>query len=164
MDISKFIDLLKLTPRYLIPVVLVSSILLFAPLSFLDQIGLSSFATQFKPYIAVVFLLSSALSITHWVTVLVNFIVKRVKRRNTENSYYKRLENLSDEEKKLLKRYMDHNTKTQYFFPADGVALGLEAQGILFRVSDIGEFSHFPYNIQPWAWEHLKNHRELLES
>lgn len=46
---------------------------------------------------------------------------------------------------------------------ADGVVGGLEAQRILYRSSNVGDLDEWAYNIQPWAWEHLKSSPGLLE-
>ena len=77
---------------------------------------------------------------------------------------FQRLHTLSPEEKRMLKRYIAGQTKTQYISVMDGIAGGLQAMGILYRPTGMGDFVEgFAFNIQPWAWDHLQKHPELLE-
>jgi len=44
------------------------------------------------------------------------------------------------------------------------VVNGLEIEKIVFKSSNIGQLDEWAYNIQPWAWDYLNNHPELLAS
>lgn len=70
---------------------------------------------------------------------------------------------LSEPEKEILRGYVHNSTTTLYFPMSDGVVGGLEAQRILYRSSNIGHLDEWAYNIQPWAWEYLNDHPELLD-
>lgn len=73
------------------------------------------------------------------------------------------LRNLTDDEKAVLRPYMDQNVRTQHLSFSDGVANGLEAKKILYRASSLGShMAHFAYNIQDGAFEILKRHPEFL--
>lgn len=86
------------------------------------------------------------------------------ERKEKGKSLLRRLNNLSPNEKGLLKQYIDGATKTQYFDIQDGVAAGLNAAGILFRPTDVGDFvDGFAFNLQPWVWNHLQKNPQLLE-
>jgi hypothetical protein len=162
MDLSKFLEWLKLSPRYLVPIAIVTAILLFSPTPFLEKLGLSLFVIQFRAYLSIVFLLSSVLILANWVLSLFEWLRKQIEGRKRANEYYKRLESLSDEEKDLLRGYIDGNTKTQYFSVSDGVVNGLEALKIIYRSSTVGYLNNWSYNINPWVWNHLHDHPELL--
>lgn len=48
--------------------------------------------------------------------------------------------------------------------PQIDVVLGLETEKIIYRASSLSSYyTNFPYNIQPWAWEYLNQHPDLLE-
>ena len=64
MDWSKIIDWLKLSPRYLIPITIVSGILLFLNEKCLNFFGLTNLINQARPYISLIFLISIALIIS----------------------------------------------------------------------------------------------------
>ena len=73
------------------------------------------------------------------------------------------LHDLSPEEKGLLGRYIYGDTKTQYFAMSDGVANGLANQTVLYIAAKTSiNMDVIAFNIQPWAWDYLRSHRELL--
>ena len=60
--------------------------------------------------------------------------------------------------------YIDENTRTQELNLADGRVRELEYNKIVYRACDISKgFTDFDYNIQPWAWDYLNKHKEILE-
>ncbi|MBI3319988.1 MAG: superinfection exclusion B family protein [Candidatus Omnitrophica bacterium] len=62
-----------------------------------------------------------------------------------------------------MRRYVEGKTRTQYFQIEDGVIQGLVAVDVLYRSAQVGHLlSGFAYNIQPWAWEYLNRHPDLL--
>ena len=62
----------------------------------------------------------------------------------------------------MLASYVVGNTKTLTLDLRSGVAGGLESSRIIYRSSTLGSLHGFDYNIQPWAWDYLRQHRELL--
>ena len=73
------------------------------------------------------------------------------------------LKNLSGAERRILKSYLDGDTKSQRFHIASGNAAGLATKGILFCPSNIMFMQEVSYNITEWVWEYLKEHPKLLE-
>ncbi|MBI1879994.1 MAG: superinfection exclusion B family protein [Chloroflexi bacterium] len=74
----------------------------------------------------------------------------------------KRLHNLTRSEKAILKGYLGNQTRSQYLPIESGVVNGLEAEDIIYRASHIGKLDEWAFNIQPWAWDYLTDHPELL--
>ncbi|PYS76153.1 MAG: hypothetical protein DMF66_16310 [Acidobacteria bacterium] len=66
MDFSKSLEAIKLSPKCLFPVVLVSGFLLFAGPGVIGVFGLAELSAKYKPYISGVFLLSAFLVLSHW--------------------------------------------------------------------------------------------------
>ena len=164
-DVSKYLEAVKLSPKYLTPVVFVSGFLLFAKPEILAVFGLAEFSANYRPYIGALFLLSTALVLSHWLISLYSWLAnrrlwsKRIKRST------KRLHNLTYEEKEILRNYIGRNTRTQYLHLEDGVASGLELEHIIFRSSNVGNLTDgWAYNIQPWAWDYLNEYPEILFS
>ena len=85
--------------------------------------------------------------------------------KETEETNKYLLENLSKDEKELLREYIDNDTKTRNFSYRNGVAMGLKSCNILFISSNLsrGPRLMFPFNIQPWAWEMLKRNPKYLK-
>jgi len=75
-----------------------------------------------------------------------------------------RLHNLTAEEREILRGYIGNGTKTQLLDIQSGVVNELEEVFIIYRSSNIGHLSGWSYNIQPWAWDYLNKHLELLFS
>ncbi len=163
MDFSKYLEAIKLSPKYLVPVVIVSGFLLFARPDILEIFGLAALSAKYRPYIGGIFLLSTALVLSHWMISLYQWRAKKWHWLKRIKISKKRLHNLTDEEREVLRAYIGGNTRTQYLQLESGVAAGLEFEHIIFRSSDVGSLvDGWAYNIQPWAWDYLNEHRELL--
>lgn len=73
------------------------------------------------------------------------------------------LKNLSDDEKILLRRYIDGKTKTLKLGLYNGTATGLVSQGILFTSSSFSIDFDANFNLSNWAWEILKDNPKFLK-
>ncbi|MBN2366681.1 MAG: superinfection exclusion B family protein [Calditrichaeota bacterium] len=157
MDWSKIIDWIKLSPRYLLPISLVSGAFLFLDQKWTDFFGLTNFINQFRPWISVVFFLSIALIISDIIFQIINWGKQGVNNKKKFRNMTKRLFDLTPEEKDILLGYFLNNTRTQYLSISDGIVKELEAFEIIFRSSNIGNLDSWSYNIQPWAWKYIKS-------
>src|SRR5207249_1700274 len=73
------------------------------------------------------------------------------------------LHRLAPDEMLALRRYISEDVSTLLFPLGDGVANNLEAKGLLYRASTIGNaIDGFPYTIVPWVGEYLIKHPDLL--
>jgi len=164
-DVGKYLEAVKLSPKYLTPVVFVSGFLLFAKREILGVFGLADFSAKYRPYIGGVFLLATALVLSHWLISLYGWFANRRLWSGRIKRSSKRLHNLTHEEREILREYVGRNTRTQYLHLENGVASGLELEHIIFRSSNVGNLMDgWAYNIQPWAWDYLNEHPELLFS
>jgi hypothetical protein len=163
MDWSNLLDALKLSPRYLVPVALASGFLLFSPADYLTVMGLDTLVNSYRSWIGLVFLVSAALLITSLIQQAWSLSKVRYARFRTRRAAHKRLNHLTAEEKDILRGYIVNQTRTQVLDFASGVVKGLEHEGIIYQASPLGSLlDGFAYNIQPWAWDYLNDHKELL--
>jgi len=162
MDHKNVIDWVKLSPKYLIPFSLVSGFLIFADEETLDTFGLSLIVNNFRPWIAVIFLISSALIASNLIVWFRGFIAKKITQYRKVIMRRKKLKNLSPDEKMIVLRYLLQNTHTQRFPFNDGRLAELIAYQVIYESSNLGNLDSWPYNIQPWAWNYLKKHRNEL--
>lgn len=91
---------------------------------------------------------------------------KRFTARKQISIIKKRLKNLSEDEKKALKKYIDRKVRTASFSLSGGVGEGLQAKGILYRSSSLScplSIDEFSYNIQDVAYDYLMKNKKLLE-
>lgn len=165
MDFSKFLDWIKLSPKYLSPIVIVSGFLLFAKLSWLEVFGLAELVTKYRPYIGGIFLLSATLLLSHWLISLYEWLAKRRLWSGRIERAKQHLHNLTPEERDIFRGYIGGNTRTLYLPIESGVVAGLEWQYLIIKASNIGNLEDgWAYNIQPWVWDYLHENPELIFS
>ena len=99
VDFSKYVDWIKLSPRYLLPIVLFTGFVLFAPTGMLDTFGLTELLNRYRPDFGLVFLLSLALFLTGLVVGALDLINKWRRQRQSTKEYQQRLHRLSEPEK-----------------------------------------------------------------
>jgi hypothetical protein len=164
MDLSKLLDAIKLSPRYLVPVFFASGFLLFSPTTYIASLGLDSFVTSYRSWIGLVFLVSSALLLSHFFISVWTWVKRKLDAKKSSNEAINHLRNLTPDEKALLQGYIFNQTKTQNLDMMNGVVNGLVHVGIIYQASRMGDLLEgFAYNIQPWAWEFLNKNKRLLE-
>lgn len=162
MDFSKIVDWIKLAPKYLFAIAVVTGFLLFVPTGILAPLGLASIIAQYRAFIGMLFLISSVLFLVHPLATLYELISTRIMTTMLVRDQQKDLSELTESEKEILRGYIHNKTQSQYLNPLDGVTAGLEAKRIIYRAANLGQIHQFPYNIQPWAWKYLNNNPELL--
>ena len=147
-------------------VVVASGIVLFAPNALLLVFGLDSVVADIRPYLGGAFILSFSLLLCMfgkgvWDSVLRGYIRDTLAVR----MHLRELRGLTEDEKQRLRPYIEQQTRSHVFSMHGGVAMGLQQRGIIIRISSIGlpgsSFA-FPFQIQPWAWEYLNEHPDLL--
>lgn len=166
LDVSwiKLLDLLKMGIVPSTILLLSSSVLLFASEELLSKIGLSAFVENYRSIIGFLWVVSLCAVLIPIIVACLkyfrNWFIKQRRLSNLQSS----LNMLSSAEKKVLRKYIKGNTKTQYFDMSDGVVGGLVSSEILYRSSNLSnQLGDFAYNVQPWAWNYLKKHYEILE-
>jgi len=163
MDLSKLIEWVKLSPQYIGAIFIAACVLLFAPESIQASLGISTFVENYRSWIGAVFVASGALLISHLGAYFVSKVTAWNKKRLFVKYGKKRLHNLTPDGKGILRGYIQGHKRSQILSEFDGIAKGLVKVMIIYRASNIGSHSGFAYNIQPWAWDYLNQHLELLD-
>lgn len=143
-----------------------SGIVLFAPASLLQILGLGAVVANIRPYLGGAFILSLSVLICMGAKGVWEVLLKPSLHETLAIHFHRReLHSLTEDEKDCLRPYIEQQTRSQCFSMHDGVAMGLQQRKIIVRISSIGlpgsNFS-FPFQIQPWAWEYLNKHPELV--
>lgn len=171
MDFSKAIEIIKLKPKYLFPIVIFTGIIVFSKDKFLNYLGTQEFVNQYRAWFGITFLASCALLVSHGTIKIGTSLIEKFSKRQTIKLGQKLLHSLTPAEIGIISYYIINNTRTQSLNVADGVAMGLEQKYIIYRAAEIGSTSIklatlgdilFDFNIQPWAWRYLNKHKELL--
>jgi len=160
---GKLVEWIKLSPRYLLPLSLFTGFLLFAPAKWLFVFGLVGFVSDYRSWFGLAFLLSTALLLSAAIMAMWELAKRKWDASKLMSRWQRRLHNLSEREKDILRRYIEEETRTQYWQASDGVVGGLVDEQVLYRARNLSRMGgYFACNIQPWAWEYLNEHRKLL--
>lgn len=158
------IEFIKLAPRYLFALGVASGFLLFLPEPILNYLDIYDFTHVHRSWIGVVFIFSLATIITAGAAELMNIIKRWILNMIHKKNIRKRLHNLTEAEKQILRFYIEKQNKTNYLRIDDGIVQGLASVGIIFQATSMGNIlSGFAHNISDHAWYYLSNHRELLQ-
>lgn len=165
MDLSKIIEWVKLPTKVWVTIATACALVLFTDDNFNDFLGIKEFVKLYRPYIGVIFLVSFVFTIVN----VSEYNWKKFRRwSNTRNRIKytkKRLHNLTEGERKILRYFLLNNSHSQQILLDDGDAKELEVYKIISRSSSIGSLTYgFTFNIQPWAWDYLHKHPELILS
>jgi hypothetical protein len=164
VDISKYLDWIKLSPRYLLPIALFTGFALFAPSRWLEVFGLTDWIERYRPFFGLVCLASTVLLLSSGIMVVYDRWAGWREEQQQLKQMRESLHRLSEPEKEVLRKFVHNGTTTEYFRMSDGVVGGLRDRGILYRSSSLSRsYDVFAYNVQPWAWEYLNSHPKLLE-
>jgi hypothetical protein len=164
-NLSGISDLIKLQPKYLIGISIATGVLLFGTDTVvLKGIGLVEFTDKYRVWIGVTFLIVTSLLVAHFVDDIRKLISGKRTERQVLAYGKKYLKALTPDEKKILKKYIEENTKTQNLNYTDGTVQELNNANIIYMSSSLSKFhTIFPFNIQPWAWEYLNKNKHLVE-
>lgn len=160
--VKALFEFLKQPLKYSIGLGVVAAAALFSPNPVINQMGLLKYRDEGKPYLGGFLLLCIAIAIANAIGVgsgkYNNYRFLRAGK--------KRLRSLTIEEKQILGRYIERKTRSLYLNFASGVVNGLVNESVIYRSSNVSNPEYgrmaFAYNIQPWAWEYLNDHRDLL--
>ena len=156
--------LLKLAPRYLFVVVVVTGVLLFAPTPWIEKISLQEFANDYRQWIGFAFLISAtlcgvALALGIWKAILDCYFYCTIRLK-----VLRRLRVLTEDEKQILRYYLANNTRANMLKIEDGVVRGLVADQVIYIASPRGNVVEgFAHNISETVWKHLHANPSLLE-
>lgn len=157
--INAVLEVVRLSWQIQLALFITAVVVVVCPGSWAAAVGVSELVLTIRPYCFVLGLLMSVLLTINLVELLSRYLID-------ERRYMRVLRELSDDERELLRSYIEGNTKTQSLPISDGVAGGLVGIHVLYRASNVGHPGgvSFPFNIQPWAWTRLKRSPELLRT
>lgn len=161
---EKLLDWIKLPPKLLFALAAICGVLVFVPPDVLETLGLKSIVKTLRGWIGFGFIAFSVLLLAHFGAWLFGFISPWVKEWLFIRLHQKRLHQLDAAEKQLLAKFIAQDTRTLRFDMKDGTPTVLAREHILAPAAQLGDLVQgISYAVQPWAWEYLTAHRELLE-
>jgi len=161
--IGKLIDHFH-SPKYLLVISIISGFLIFGEINLIYKLALLSFVETYRLWIGIVFLISSGFWLVDLIQLIINKIKNKYKILRNNKIREERLKQLTTEEKVILGKYINSKTRTQKLVFSSGIVNELERYKIIYRSSDSVYAGEVSYNIQPWAWDYLNKHKELLNN
>lgn len=160
VEVADILAGLRLSIKKLLAVAVATGFLIFVDDETRRALGFDRLYNEYKPWFGGLFLLSAASFLIEggaWGLGLTGWYIDRRKK-------LKRLHDLTQKEKEILRDYVNEDTRTQNYSIAYGVVAELEREGILSRSTDCvaGPSQQSAYSIEPWAWSYLKKHRGLI--
>jgi hypothetical protein len=150
---------IKLPPKLVIPIFLLTGFLLFAPMQWRVALGLGSQTEPYRLWMGLGFVFSACVLLTH----LTFWVASKIEDALRIRKMKQRLGRLTHDEKKFLQYFLVKDTRTRRINIDSGVAGGLSAAGIVGRSSSVGNALYgFPCNITDAAFEYLKKHPDLV--
>jgi hypothetical protein len=161
-NIVKILSLFKEPVRFIFSLAVVAALVLFAPDSIIGKLGLLKYREEGKPYLGGFILFSVAIIIAR----AIGFAIEKYDNFRLSVARKKRLHCLTIEEKYILSAYIEGQTRSMELPIQSGVVAGLVHAKIIYRATSLSNsmagFAAFAYNIQPWAWDYLNKHSDLL--
>jgi len=158
------LEILKLAPRLIVALGAASAILLFSNDQLLRRLGVFEMVQKYRFALGIALVLSVAVLGVN----IGLFIVGRLRlgwqKKRIHQQGIERLNNLTEDEKQILRYYIGFNTRASMLRYDDGVVQGLAQRGIIYQSSSLGSiFQGFPYNISDWAWNYLQANAHVLD-
>lgn len=156
------LEWLKTPAHYFLPLLAASFFGLFAPLDFLEFLGIAFWRAEGKPYLGSVFVVSVAVTGAHYAASIVHWLVGKYRVFLSVRAAQARLNCLSSDEKNFLARYLQNDSHVQSCWIHNSIAAVLRTEGIIYVAVEQGMTDSFPFTIYPWAWKYLKKNHHLL--
>jgi len=156
------LEWLKTPAKYFLPLLAASTFGLFAPLDILEFIGIEYWRNDAKLYLGSVFVVSCAVVGCHYASEIGSWLTNKYCVFLSKRSAKSGLKRLAPEEKELMARYLNGNTRTIFRAIDDPIAARLVKIGILYAPFRQGDIDEFPFTIHSWAWEYLHKYPHLV--
>ncbi len=164
LNIADIISWVKPTPKYLIPMTILTSTLILLPDAVTVKFGLDTFIDNNRLWIGFIFLASCAFLLTFLGYYIKEIFMEWNRKRRMIKESIKSLSHLSPEEKEELSNYIIFETKSWRLKPEDGIATSLEKANLIYLACNRGHIiDGFAYNLYPCVWDELNKYPELLE-
>jgi hypothetical protein len=151
----------------LLVLMLFTGLISFLPSDMIASLGLSEIKMTYGEYFGLAFIYSIAAILVASITKLWDvFLGNWIKEKVTLYFYRKEAYDLTDEEREILRLFINGKTRSAHLSLKNGTVLGLERRMFIVRVGQLGTDAitmTFPFNIQPWAWEYLNKNPHLLD-
>ena len=144
-------------------VAIMSFVVLFAPDEFVSKTGLLAVRNENLAWVGLAFIVSISIFVASMIEAIWKWGKKKVEDRIVEKNLANTLNDLTFDQKELLRELMNGERSTIYRQIHDGTASYLSVMNVIVRTSTLSTHSgSFPFGLQPWARRALKKNPDLL--
>ncbi len=157
--LEKLFDLKKIPTKFISVIWVTTSILLFAPLSWLTKLYIVQFNTEYGKYLGIIFILSTGFLVISIVSYFIKILNRKKFESRMEAKIDKAVEQLDFHEKALLREFFIQGKNTLQLPIDNDTISGLSNKGIIYQVSNYGfTYYHGAY----WAYSITEYAKGLL--
>lgn len=157
------IEFLKLSPKYFLPILIFSGVIVFVPTDWVLFLSLEGIAIKYKWIFSLLFLLSLAMFSSGVIIWTIDFIKRKMFEFRTKKTMIKKLKTLSGYQKEIIISLLDSGKRSISLPVNNGEVNELSRYYIIYRTSNLSTgHVFFDYCLQPLAEEVLKKNRHLL--
>lgn len=161
-DIADFLSKTVLFPLSISIVYILYKVL---PDSFLKVIGLTNIPIGYEFWLNLLGVICIIYTLLYFIAKPVTYYFEQYKLKRKVKHIKETIKNqLTRDEKDLLKKYIDQDTRSLNLNYADGTVSHLANLGIIYRASQVSRMhTYFDYAIQDFALDYLKKNPHLLD-
>lgn len=164
MKIKDILEILKLPLKYLIAIFLVLASLLFLPNEYIVKLGIEPIVQKHKMIIGLAFLCDALFIITHGLDYLFKLIRVWIKYKSFVREGKKRLSSLTEDEKVILRKFIENGSRTSYLSIRNGNVIELVNSKIIYKSGEVAVYDfNFAHSLNQWAWDYLNKNKKLLD-
>ena len=164
MELVRLTEWFRQPQRILWGAVVVLGLLLWGPDLFVTGLGLREWIDDNRPFIGIAFLATLMPALGNALHFVWEQGQREWRRRMSIRAAVVRLRDLTEDEKAVLRGYIENNSRTRNLEMNDGVTSSLVSAGIIYQASKVSRgLLWFPYNVQQWSWDYLRENPDVLK-
>ncbi len=156
--------MLKLAPKYLSVVAVIAGSLIFLPENWLEVMGLKKLAAENKQWLGLAFIICIGVCLVAIASWAIDLVADYFQRNRIRGFVIDKLNDLTEEEKQILRYYYAKDSRSNTLRVDDGVVQELVACGIIYRSTGLGNLLEgFSHNISDTAWGYIRSNPSVLK-
>ena len=167
LKMEKLLELVKLPVKTILALSVATGLILFLPNNIIHKLYIDNLKEKYGFIIGIVFIISISIVFINIIIYIFNTIKEKISILKLKFYRKKILKSLDESEKNVLLEFMNSANKTVRLPIHSGTTIKLQNYKIISPAGNNhivdARYMEIPYFIQPWAYEYLNKHKNLLE-
>lgn len=165
MDLKGISEIFNLPMKIMVALCIASGLILFLPNNFIDKLYMAKFRNDFGFVIGLIFIITVAIILCNLAVKLSNFFFNKIRLKKLRENRKKFMDNLSQEEKELIKEIDNKLDKTVELPIHNGIIIKLQNANIITPTANefYVDFEEpiIKFFLQPWVSEYIKENNNF---